>query len=79
MIKDKIKNEFEWVRFNKNDATNSLLSSVIMTDNNEIYSVITPATLLALPDSTLSLVKNREVLNNLREDDNHVILKISLK
>lgn len=79
MIKDKIKNEFEWVRFNKNDATNSLLSSVIMTDNNEIYSVITPVTLLALPDSTLSLVKNREVLNNLREDDNHVILKISLK
>lgn len=79
MIKDKSKNISEWIKYTDKEMAKSLLLSVLLTESNEVFTIVQPQALFALPESILKLIKNKEVVKNIKEDDNHLILKIKLK
>lgn len=79
MIKDKSKNISEWIKNTDKEMAKSLLLSILLTESNDVFTIVQPQALLALPESILKLIKNREVVKNIKEDDNHLILKIKLK
>jgi len=79
MIKDKSKNIDEWIKYSDRDFAKTLLLALQLTENNEIYTIVQPQALLSLPESILKLVKNKDSVKTIKEDDNHLILKIKLK
>ncbi len=79
MIKDKTNNKHEWIKYSDKDLAKTLLLAIQLNENNEIFTIVQPQALLALPESISKLIKNKEVVKNIKEDDNHLILKIKLK
>jgi hypothetical protein len=79
MIKDKVANRWEWIRYSEIEANKALLLSAILTEKSEIITIVQPETVINLPDSIMKLLINKELVKSLKEEDNYVILRMKLK
>lgn len=79
MIKDKIANRWEWIKYTDSQASNDFLLLGLLTEKDEIFTTVQPKTLLNMSDEMMKLITNKESVKNLKEEDNYVILRMKLK
>ena len=79
MIKDKTANKLEWIKYVNNEANNAIFLMAQLSGKDEVYTIAPPDALTKLPEYIMKLIKNKSTVKGLKEEDNHVILKMKLK
>lgn len=70
----------EWTWFDVGEpAVSPLVSSFMCFDDDAtLYAIIDPVYMATCPQEIIDKIRNKETINSINEEDNHIILKIKL-